>query len=153
MFVFQWHVRIPIDGQTTMTHTVYFDCWHVIMIWPSDISRHIQRTKEAINILSPDSNGKVASGDGATENSITYVWAARCPRVKAARHLFSLFYPKAKSWIVISQTRGKTTPTSSKLKELITEWGALGFPTLNLSQPEGQPPGEVLQIKPSWRRN
>lgn len=67
------HVRIPIDGQTTMTHTVYFDCWHVIMIWPSDISRHIQRTKEAINILSPDSNGKVASGDGATENSITYV--------------------------------------------------------------------------------
>lgn len=43
-----------------MTHTVYFDCWHVIMIWPSDISRHIQRTKEAINILSPDSNGKVS---------------------------------------------------------------------------------------------
>lgn len=37
-----------------MANTVYSDCWHVIRIWPSDIPRHIQRTKKAMNILSLD---------------------------------------------------------------------------------------------------
>ena len=152
------YVCIPVTCSNSHWWPNHYDphCLFWLLACDYDLAKwHIQTYTEnkGSYILSPDSNGKIASGDGATENSITYVWAARCPRVKAARHLFFLFYPKAKSWIVISQTRGKTTPTSSKLKELITEWGALGFPTLNLSQLEGPPPGAVLQIKPSWRRN
>lgn len=145
MFVFQWHVRIPTDGQ----HCLFWllACDYALAKW------HIQtytENKESYEYSVPRLSGKLTSGDGATENSIARVWEARCPRVKAANHLFFLFYPKAKSWS-ISQTRGKIIPTSGKPKELVTEWVALGFPTLNLSQLGGQPPGEVLQIKPSWR--
>lgn len=81
-----------------------------------------EQTKKATDILYPVSSRKQVIQDGASENSIIYVWAARCPEIKAAAPVLPVL-SESQSLSCAIQATGKTTPTSDKRKGLTGEWG------------------------------
>lgn len=98
------------------------------VISPSELegpkSMCTEQTKNATDTLSPVSSRKRVIQDGASENSIIYGWAARCPEIKAAAPVLPVL-SESQSLSCAIQATGKTTPTctSDKRKGLTGEWG------------------------------